>query len=336
MPRQGRIHLPGGLYHVMARGIERRRIFADNADRVAFIQRLAEGLKTHQIKCYAWTLMPNHIHLLLSPTTRPLTPFLHSLLTGYAVHFNRRHKRAGHLFQNRYRSILCQKERYFLELIRYIHLNPVRAGLVADSKALNRYAWSGHAALAGNRSREWQAVLEVLCCFDRTEGRARRKYVEFIREGETQKVREELEGGGLRRSQQGWKTGTDGDRIGDERILGESMFVAEVLEGPRGGQSSAVIRSKWPMERITQMVCDYFKIAPHQLKAKWKSHRAGAAKAVLAYLLKTECCINGQEIGKQLGMTRAGAAYLIRRGEAYCRRQPDILTFKQRPQNGGA
>lgn len=303
---------------------------------MAFVHRLAEGLIAHQIKCYAWVLMPNHVHLLLSPAGTPLTPFLHSLLTGYAIYFNRRHKRAGHLFQNRYRSILCQKERYFLELVRYIHLNPVRAGLVADIKELGRYPWTGHAALIGNRSREWQAVVDVLRYFGRTEGRARGKYMEFIREGETKGAREELEGGGLRRSQKGWQTGTDGDQMGDERILGESWFVAEVLEEPRGSQSGVGIRSERLVEKMIQMVCDYFRIDQHQLKEKWKSHRAGDAKAVLAYLLKMECCINGQEIGKQLGMTRAGAAYLIRRGEAYCRCQPDILTFKQRPPNGGA
>lgn len=322
----------------MARGIERRKIFADNKDRVAFVQRLAEGLKTHQIKCYAWALMPNHIHLLLSPSGNPLTPFLHSLLTGYAVYFNRRHKRVGHLFQNRYRSILCQKERYFLELVRYIHLNPVRAGLVADRTELGRYPWSGHAALVGDRSREWQAVKEVLGYFGRTHKQAQVKYQEYMSEGEEQGAREELEGGGLRRSQKGWEQEAGSDQLGDERLLGESQFVAEVLEGQggRGRPGNRVSKTIWPAERVMQMVCEHFGVAPSQLAAKWKSHRAGEAKAVLAYLWKAASGKNGSEIGRELGMTRAGAAYLIRSGEEYCRRQPDILTFIQRPQKGVA
>ena len=130
MPRQPRLDAPGLLQHVMARGIEGREIFKDDKDRKAFLERLALILEETQTQCYAWALIPNHFHLLLRTGPTPISTVMRRLMTGYAVTFNKRHKRSGHLFQNRYKSIVCEEEPYLLELIRYIHLNPIRAGLV--------------------------------------------------------------------------------------------------------------------------------------------------------------------------------------------------------------
>jgi len=141
MPRQPRLDAPGLLQHVMARGIERREIFTDDKDRQSFLNRLAAILEDTQTLCYAWALIPNH--LLLRTGATPLSKVMRRLMTGYAVSFNRRHKRSGHLFQNRYKSIVCEEDPYLLELIRYIHLNPLRTGLVKDLKELDQYPWSG-------------------------------------------------------------------------------------------------------------------------------------------------------------------------------------------------
>jgi len=136
MPRQPRLDAPGVLQHVMARGIERRKIFWDDKDRTSFLERLALILEETQTQCYAWALIPNHFHILLrtgpsasadasgcraGPT--PLSKVMRRLMTGYAVTFNIRHRRSGHLFQNRYKSVVCEEDPYLLELIRYIHLN---------------------------------------------------------------------------------------------------------------------------------------------------------------------------------------------------------------------
>ena len=151
MPRQARLDAPGLLQHVMARGIERRKIFLDDKDRESFLERFAIILEETQTQCYAWALIPNHFHLLLRTGPTPLSKVMRRLMTGYAVTFNKRHKRAGHLFQNRYKSVVCEEDAYLLELIRYIHLNPLRAGLVKDLKELNKYPWSGHSAILGRR-----------------------------------------------------------------------------------------------------------------------------------------------------------------------------------------
>ena len=108
MPRDKRINLPGVIYHVISRGIERRKIFIDKADREEFLRRLGDGLEKTSCQCIAWSLMPNHLHLLIRTGERALSDLMRKLLTGYAVYFNRRHKRHGYLYQNRYKSILCQ------------------------------------------------------------------------------------------------------------------------------------------------------------------------------------------------------------------------------------
>lgn len=139
MPRQPRLDIPDLVHHVIVRGIKCDKIFRDDDDRNNFLQRFHTLLTETDTICYAWALIPNHCHLLLRPRGVPLSSFMRRLLTGYAVTHNKRHNRNGHLFQNRYKSIICEEDTYLLELIRYIHLNPLRAHLVADMDSLDRY-----------------------------------------------------------------------------------------------------------------------------------------------------------------------------------------------------
>lgn len=201
MPRQPRLDIPDVLHHVIVRGIERRDIFADDADKERFMTSLSALLTKSATKCFAWALMSNHFHLLLMPTRVSISETMRRLLTGYAVYFNRKYQRSGHLFQNRFKSILCEEEPYFLELVRYIHLNPLRAGMVADLEGLERYPWSGHAVLIGKRSMEGQVEDDVLARFGNTRTRAVRAYRQFIADGIAAGHRNELAGGGLKRSQ---------------------------------------------------------------------------------------------------------------------------------------
>lgn len=200
MPRGPRLDAPDTLHHVMARGIEGRRIFETTADCRDFAARLEAVVGATGLRVLAWALLPNHVHLLVRTGQQPLATAMRRLLTGYAVGFNRRHKRRGHLFQNRFKSVLVEEAPYLLELTRYIHLNPVRAGVVRDLGSLDRYPWSGHSALLGRVPRSWQAVDEVLGQFGRQVGRARRRYRQFVAEGLAHGRRPELQGGGLRRS----------------------------------------------------------------------------------------------------------------------------------------
>jgi putative transposase len=143
MPRKARIDAPGALHHVIVRGIERKAIFKDDVDRSAFLERIGSIFVPSKTPCFAWALMTNHVHLLIRSAIVPLSTLMRRLLTGYAMAFNHRHRRHGQLFQNRYKSILCQEDAYLLELTRYIHLNPLRAKIVPDLKALDKYANTG-------------------------------------------------------------------------------------------------------------------------------------------------------------------------------------------------
>ena len=234
MPRQPRLDAPGTLHHVMGRGIERLKIFQDDTDRDDFVSRLAALCRNGQWSVYAWALMPNHFHLLVRTGPVPLFRSMQKLLTGYVVNFNSRHKRYGHLFQNRYKSIVCEEEPYLLELTRYIHLNPVRGGLVKRVPELRGYPWTGHAALMGGGDRAWQETATVLAYFGQRRRRAVQRYEEFVREGIAQGRRPELVGGGLIRSLGGWAQVLPLRRRGvkvasDERILGSGDFVERLL-----------------------------------------------------------------------------------------------------------
>ena len=235
MPRQSRIDAPGALHHVIMRGIDKKPIFRDDADRDNFVERLNNILTDDAAFCFAWSLMPNHVHLLLKTGKMSISTIMRRLLTGYAVYFNRKHDRAGHLFQNRYKSILCQEDAYLLELVRYIHLNPLRAGIVPDLESLDRYRYSGHATIIGKEINDWQTTDYVLDNFSNKLSSARRQYREFIQKGISAGKRPDLVGGGLIRSVGGWQALKELRRRkaymkGDERILGDSDFVQDVLQ----------------------------------------------------------------------------------------------------------
>ena len=235
MPRQARIDAPGALHHIIVRGIERRKIFKDDTDRYGFLDRLGKVLTETGTRCFAWSLIPNHFHLLLQTGQRPISAVMSRLLTGHAMAFNRRHRRSGQLFQNRYKSILCQEDTYLLELVRYIHLNPLRARLVADMKALDKHPFYGHAVIMGKVDYGWQDDTYVLKLFDNQKATARRLYKRFVDKGIGQGKRSELTGGGLIRSSGGWSAIKSLRKANihiksDERLLGDSDFVERVLK----------------------------------------------------------------------------------------------------------
>lgn len=217
----------------MVRGIERTTVFRDDRDRADFIARLARLAEAGAVTVYAWALLPNHAHLLVRTGARPLPRSMRSLLTGYAGAFNRRHTRVGHLFQNRYRSIVVEAAPYLLEVVRYLHLNPLRAHVVPGLRALARYPWTGHSALLGAVPRPWQATAAILAQFGPTLPRARRAYRTFVADGSPQGRRPDLQGGGLVRSVGGWGSllalrQSRAAYAGDARILGSSQFVAQM------------------------------------------------------------------------------------------------------------
>jgi REP element-mobilizing transposase RayT len=314
------LDIPGAIFHVIARGIERKTIFRDSRDYSNFLNRLGKNLITSQCRCYAWALLPNHLHLLLSPTVQPLSLTMHKIFTGYAGYFNRRHKRSGHLFQNRYKSILCQEDTYLLELVRYIHLNPLRAGIVTTLEALQKHPWTGHPILLGKKKFDWQETKEILSRFGINLPTASREYLAFVRNGLAMGRREDLEGGGLQRSCNGAVEKNPKElRLGDDRILGDSLFVELALKHEES-YIQEKIKAKLTcatLETIMDEVCQTYKVEQLALFQKWRLHRAAKAKAIIAFRCQKLLGMKVRDIAKIFGLSDAGASLLCQRGKIY-------------------
>ena len=234
MPRKARLDAPGTLHHVMIRGIEKGNIVEDDKDREKFVNRMGKLSVDLKTPVYAWSLMSNHAHILLKSGPSGLSDFMRKLLTGYAVNYNKRHRRHGHLFQNRYKSIVCEEDIYFKQLVSYIHLNPLRTGLVDTLLKLDWYRWSGHSVILGRRKNSWQDRDYVLGWFGSTEKDARQNYRRFVEKGIGIGNQPQLVGGGLIRSLGGWAQVKTIRRFSekeasDERILGSGEFVLYVV-----------------------------------------------------------------------------------------------------------
>jgi REP element-mobilizing transposase RayT len=200
MPRGPRVDFPGAVHHVYARGIEKRPIYLDDADRKSFLDRLGKNLPKWGMRCLAWSLMPNHFHLLLQSDNGHLPSFMRCLMTGYSMRFNERHQRVGHLFQNRYKSPVVCKDGYFRDVVRYIHLNPVRSEIVRSIPELEEYPWTGHCHIIRGGPPAWQDTILLQAEFDdpRDETgwvRRYREYLEKVPEGTLQPNRVEDEDG---------------------------------------------------------------------------------------------------------------------------------------------
>ncbi len=322
MPRRARLDAPGVLHHVIVRGLERRKIFRDDEDRRDFLERLGTLLPETGLRCYAWALLPNHFHLLLRTGEHPLADFMRRLLTGYAVRFNLRNERSGHLFQNRYRSILCQEEPYFLELVRYIHLNPLRAGVVADLRELEKYPFCGHGAILGTQRNDWQAVKEILERFGKNPARAREHYREFVARGVDQGKRPELVGGGLVRSLGGWqavKTLREaGQKLrGDERILGDAEFVEAVLRSAkeRMERRSRLAAAGYDFDRLAAFVAEQLSLPVAEVLRKGRYPRTVLARSVLCFWANRELGMSTVDLARRLDLAQPTVSQSIARGE---------------------
>ncbi|MBC8438899.1 MAG: transposase [Deltaproteobacteria bacterium] len=212
MGRKPRIHYPGAFYHVMLRGNAKQTIFHDKDDIRRFEEILSQGIEKYNLRLCSYCWMKNHVHMALQVSDIPLAKMMQSLSQRYTGWFNHRYDRVGHLFQGRYRAILVDREGYLLEIIRYIHLNPVRAELVTDP--LDYPESSHHAYLAPDKASHWLSVDPALKLFGHTQEAAQIKYRHFMGQP--------LEADLLELLRKGGKEG---------RILGDDDFVHKALNG---------------------------------------------------------------------------------------------------------
>jgi len=311
MPRSARLDAPGVLHHVIGRGIEKTKIFLNDGDRIDFIARLAKLVREGAIDVFAWALLPNHFHLLLRTKNLPLSSAMRKLLTGYVVNFNKRHRRHGHLFQNRYKSIVCQEDPYLRELVRYIHLNLLRAGIVKDIEELNRCPWSGHSAVMGKVKRQWQECEYALALFGNNRTR-RRNYLKYIEEGIPLGRRPELVGGGLIRSIGGWSEvvslrGRGEKQASDQRILGDSEFVQEVVSGLDDlvKRNLRLSGQRMGIDKLAETVCKKHDVSLGELRSGSRRHPVVKARQIISWIAVRELGYSGADVARYLGVTNS-------------------------------
>ena len=266
--------------------------------------------------------MTNHIHFLFKSGKSGISGVMRKLLTWYAQYFNRRHKRTGHLFENRYKSILCDEDNYLLALVRYIHLNPIRAGIVNTIEELDRYPWSGHRMIIGKATLPGMDIENVLLQFGGTRSKARKEYRRFMREGVAQGQLKELTGGGLLRSQGGWSQVLGMRRRGqqedfDQRILGGGEFVNQVLKETEDLQLRQLKhkRAGKTIQTIIKEECRNSEINPFELQGGVKRREVSDTRIAIAKRGRDELGLSAAAIARHVGVSTSAITKAIARSE---------------------
>ena len=322
MPRQARLDAPGVLHHIMVRGIEGGRIFCDEKDREDFVCRIRRQVEKTGTRVLAWALMDTHVHLVNMSGSQGISKFMRCLLTGYAVVYNLKYGRHGHLFQNRYKSIVCEEEPYLLELVRYIHLNPLRAGIVRTLEELEEYAWCGHGVLTGKRRSGWQETGYVLSQFNEERKKAIRGYRKFMEESKGQERRLDLVGGGLIRSLGGWSQvlsmrDSGEDVPHDARILGGGDFVEEVLrEADQNLRRQLRLKERTrSIDQVIRGICEKEGVSEGELRNGVQRRRVSELRARVCYRLNHEFGIPMAEIARHVGVCASAVVKSIQKME---------------------
>ncbi len=299
MARRPRIEYAGALYHVIARGNRKETVFLNNADYEDYLSRLSLYKKRFSFVIHAYCLMPNHVHLLIETGEVPLSRIMHCLQFSYTQSFNKRNKKVGHAFQGRYKAILCNKDSYLLELVRYIHLNPIRAGMV---KLPEKYQWSSHCGYLG--AKECQNIVDaklVLDIFGRTRTNAILAYRRFIFEGIGDGHKEEFY------------------QVKDQRILGDEKFAENVV-----GQHDGLREGYWDLglKEIVDAACNVFDVSPSRLSSVSRERCAAMVRGVVALLAKKLCGMTLADIGRDFNRKDRDMSHVLCMAEEKARTDP--------------
>ncbi len=278
MSRRLRLYVPGGFFHVMLRGVDREGVFRDGADRAQFCFYLKEALQRFELRLHAFCLMTTHVHLVLQQSTAGLGKMVHHFAFRYARWFNDRWGRRGHLFGDRFKGLLVQEDNYLLELVRYVHLNPVRAGMVERPED---HAWSSCRHYLGLEMIPWVTSETVLRYFGNTTDEARRRLSAFVLAGIDEEPRCELEQGCSE----------------DFPIIGDGDFIEKVVDTMRGNDSSRGAA----LPEFLEIVTADFGVTMLDLASPARTKRLREARSVLALLVREQGGASLSELGRALG-----------------------------------
>jgi REP-associated tyrosine transposase len=289
MARRRRFHSQKATYHVMLRGNDGQQIFFCEADRVRLCLLMQEGVERFGHQIHAFCFMSNHIHLAIEVSEASISRIIQHLAFRYTRYINRSQKRIGHLFQGRFKSILVQGDLYMKELVRYIHLNPVRSGMVALP---DKYVWSSHNAYMQEAAFTWLEQSRVLHCFGDTLGKAVQKYGEYVLKGIGKEPEFDFKSGDT------------------EGILGTKEFAEDIIR-----QNSQTTKPNITLAELILEVCKRYRLSEQELCMPGKHPINSRARAVLALLARETKGISIEELARFLKREASGVSKLAIRLE---------------------
>jgi len=282
MARKPRIEFPGALYHVIARGNHRNQIFLTPKDYQKYLYLVQRYKERYDFQLYAYALMSNHLHLLIETADIPLSKIMQGLQQTYTQFFNWKYDKVGHLFQGRYKAIICQKNIYLLELIRYIQLNPIRAGV---AKSLANYPWTSYSYYLKDKRDKLIDTDFVLRQFGHDKTTARRYYQQFIRVGIIKSHEEFI------------------SEIVDQRILGKENFVEEVLrQENEASEDKDFVFEKLELKKVLETICLSKGIMPVMVKSNVKIEEVVWTRRLFIYVTRIYFGYQLREIALFLGI----------------------------------
>ena len=326
MPTKKRITVPGACVHIMARGISGTDIFSDDEDRRMFLSLLSLGIGQNGYLCYAWTLMSNHYHLLVRSSENPLERLMRRLNSRYAQYHNNKTGRKGYLFQDRYKSIITQDQHYLEELIRYIHLNPLRAGICKTMDELDRYPWCGHAALVGTIANTFQSTDAVLRRFGAGVDEARRRYKDFLLQGI-----DNVDDDWLLATVRNCNAGVEDRDRPECWVIGDREFVVSVMKkNEQRLRMSRAAREQWSLDTVCAKIASDHGLSVSDLQKKSRSLEISEVKKKFAFI----CCRVLQfpvvMVADYLGVSGPAVSWAINEGKKIAK-PVDLANFTNLP-----
>jgi len=311
MPRKARLSVPGAVTHAMARCIDGRYLLTDDEDGRFFVNTLSRCLIESSCPCYAWALMKNHYHVLLRLGEGELWETFKPLNTQLAQFHNRKYGRRGPLFMDRFKSIVTQDQNYIEELVRYVHLNPLRAGLCKVAHDLHHYPWSGHRAILGLDTHQFQDTQTVLRLFGRTGASAQKAYLAFLSEGAAKQDSNDIVAF-VRSSNDGSEKG-EGPR---RWVIGDPDFVRKVVTDSRARKLrlSRFQREGADFTPIALTACKAFAVTREALLRRHRGGPASDARRCFCFIAVRCCGARGTEVARYLGIHPTAVSAMLRKG----------------------
>lgn len=301
---------------MISRAVEGKDIFRTYRQQQDFIDRIASLAEENCFKVHAWVQMSNHFHLLLEVQGKSLSYSMQRLLGGYAMYYNRSKEHCGHVFQGRFRSILVEKESYFLELVRYIHLNPLRAHIVSSIMELENYAQCGHSHVAGRMNYPWQTTEMIRMEFSNSSAKGDwfQNYIDFLKDGSEEEKLEYASGSyligrkGVLANKGLQEKRTDKATV---RVLGSKSFAKEVCNNMYGSRKVRIRHRADEHEAIRDLMqnaTDITGIPAEALRRPRGSRRTSRVRRILVKLMMSELYISQADTARYLGIAESVAA----------------------------